>query len=112
MKPIHFRGQNYDPAMLSKSGGQGYKAKIPTKDIMTVAASKAFEVKIAVMIENKYHLLTGTIDPKLEVQDLIVISKIVLKKALLQNTTFAERQFDDRRETQQRARQGFGSYRY
>lgn len=91
MKPIHFRGQNYDPQVIARLAGQGHRQTIPTKDIISLISVKAIDVRVAVMVEGKYHLLTGQIEQKYEQNEVVVISKPVLKKALVQEQTYAER---------------------
>ncbi len=100
MKPIHFRGQNYDPQMLGNLAGQGHRQTVPTADIITLVAVASIGVRVATMVEGKFHLLTGALDDKSPAQELYVLSKHVLKKAAVRPSTYGERtsyQGDDRR---------------
>ena len=111
MKPIHFRGQNYDPMMLQRLQGQGHRQMVATSDIITIAANPSFEARIAVQVEGKFHLLTGAIDKAVVQNELYVVSKPVLKKALVEPSTYAERAQDSRDHKAHRASSGFNDFR-
>ena len=110
MKPVHFRGQNYDPVMLSRLQGQGHTVTVPTKDIITLVSAATVEARIAFQVEDKYHLLTGSIDARQSQQQIHVVSRIVLKKALVAPTNFEDRQADARDARVHRQEHGHNSF--
>jgi hypothetical protein len=110
MKPIHFRGINYDPVSVSRAASQGYRVKVATGNVLTVAAAKDCVAKVAVQIDGKYHLLTGNADLNQPEQDIIVISVNVLDRCAEETSTFSGRQTDRARENEQSQRRGKNQY--
>lgn len=110
MKPIHFRGKNYDAPMVARLAGQGHREDVKTSDIVTIAAQAGYDVLVAIKIEDKYHLLTGKIDPKKQYEQLHILSTVQLKKAVVEPTTYGERQHDVRERQHQARTTGFNDY--
>lgn len=109
-KHVYFRRQSYDAQKLTQLVNQGHRQEVATQDIVTIAAAPAFTVPVAVMVEGKFHLLTGSIDAKQPKHVLHVLSKPVLKKALVEET-YTERRREQSSHRDQMAGMGAMSYR-
>lgn len=92
-KLVTFRRQSYDAVMLTKLANQGHRQEVATSDINTIAAAPEYVTPVAVLMEGKFHLLTGKLDPKQPKHMLHVLSKMVLKKALI-SEQYSERRAD------------------
>lgn len=110
MKPIHFRGKNYDAIMVSRLAGQGHREDVKTSDIVTIAAQPGYDVLVAVKIDDKYHLLTGKIDPKKDKEQLQILSTVQLKKAVVEPSTYDQRQENARDRRHHERFSGFNDY--
>lgn len=88
---IHFRGKNYDANKVTKLSHLAHLEVVPTEKIATVASAKNFEAKIAIKVDNTYHLLTGDIDKNSSNHQLMVITKHALAKANTETSTYVER---------------------
>jgi hypothetical protein len=113
MKYVHFKGVNYDPLILSKLASQGHRVfNIPTNKIVDLISDKSIGVKLAFEFEGNYHLLTGMLDKAQSVHEFIVISKYVLKKAAVEQTTHADRTSSAHQRVYEdnRRGQGFNSF--
>ena len=105
MKTIHFKGQDYDPEIILKRLiGQGQRVTLPTKDIIDTVSFKAAGDRVVAMYQGKYHLLTGQLDANTTEVTVVLLSNMVLKKALRAASTYA-----DRREEQLARRPNVGS---
>lgn len=93
-KLVTFRRQSYDAVMLTKLANQGHRQEVATTDINTIAAAPEYTTPVAVLMEGKFHLLTGKLDAKQPKHTLHVLSKMVLKKALI-NEQYSERRADN-----------------
>ncbi len=91
MSIIHFRGKNYDASKIAKLSHLAHLEVVPTEKITTVVSAKTFEAKIAIKVDNMYHLLTGDIDKTTSTQQLLVVTKHALAKANTETTTYVER---------------------
>lgn len=83
MRKIKFRGQDYDAELLARMAPFGRMETADTCLVSYSFAGKVNEPKTAILLDGKYHLLTGAIDPTQPKQTLKVFSKVALKKALL-----------------------------
>lgn len=105
-KTIQFRGQSYSSDdIVTQSRFGGHMQTVDTTQVNDAVSDKSRADKIAVHIDGKYHLLTGTIDPQRAQQQLVVISKIALKKAIYTPPSYTERreqQVTEKREYTQR----------
>lgn len=102
MKPIHFRGQNYDPKMLVIIHGQGRRQVVPTADIISIASSRSIAERIAVQVDKKFHLLTGAVDMAAQSNEIYILSTVQLKKALVQPVPYEERRAEQRNHNAER----------
>jgi hypothetical protein len=98
MKPVYFRGVNYDPILLAALSSQGFRQTVATENISDLVSHKTSAVRIAVVIDAKYHLLTGSIDRSQATQALIVVTTYVLKKAAIAQMQYTDRQAASRQE--------------
>lgn len=80
-KTIHFQGKDYDPMVVLRLAGQGQRLSIENRDVSDITSFKEVPDRIATIYAGKYHLLTGRIDPTRPMQDLVMLTKHVLKKA-------------------------------
>ena len=78
---------------------QGLQQTVATANISTLIAFKQSAVRVAVVANGTYHLLTGMIDKKETFNRLTVISDTVLKRALAETLDYTERQQKRREET-------------
>lgn len=101
MKPVHFRGVNYDPLLLSKLAIQGHRETVPTAKVSAIASHRGAETCVAVKIDDTYHLLTGAVDKTKPAIQLVVVSTYTLKKAVQTIVPYTERQQQRREETGQ-----------
>lgn len=100
-KPVHFRGVNYDPLLLTRLASQGHREIVETKLVSDLVSHRNAENRIAVKVDNTYHVLTGAIDRTQAAQALIVVSTFTLKKAAMPLVPYTERQAQRREETGQ-----------
>lgn len=91
MNKIVFAAATYDVDILLRLVGLGHKAYIPTESISVFSSAKNTAVRIGYEVNGKTHLLTGTLEADKPVQELIMISKHTLKKALIPVMAYQDR---------------------
>jgi len=110
MKPIHFRGKNYDAQMVSRLAGQGHRQIVDTADVISIAAQSGYDNLVAVRLEDKFHLLTGKIDATKPQVELHILSTVQLKKALVEPVSYEQRQQASRDHQAHVRSSGFNDY--
>ena len=101
MKPVHFRGVNYNPVLLTKLAGQGHREQVPIGKISAIASHRSAEACLAVKIDDTYHLLTGMVDKTKPMHQLTVVTTYTLKKAVQPLVPYTDRQQQRREEVAQ-----------
>jgi hypothetical protein len=91
MKPVHFRGVNYDPLLLVQLVTRGTRQIVHTNNIVTLIASRSCAVCIAVVVDTKYHLLTGCLAPNQDFHNLVTIGEHQLRQAEAPQMQYGER---------------------
>lgn len=69
--------------MLVRLAPFGRQETVDTNEIESGITCKLGEAKTAILLDGKYHLLTGSIDRTQPTHTLRVFSKVTLKKALV-----------------------------
>lgn len=83
MRKIKFRDQEYDAEMLVRLAPFGRQETVETANLISSFTCKLDETKTAILLDGKYHLLTGSVDRTQPTHTLRVFSKVILKKALV-----------------------------
>lgn len=96
MRNVYFRGVNYDPVRLTRLAPQGFRTTVKTADVIDLVSSKNSEVRIAVLVDGKYHLLTGAVETNASMNSLVVVSLDTIKSAQLPASNYADRQKNKR----------------
>ena len=80
-----FRGKRYDVKMLAKLAAFSRIEEVDTKLVVQHSERTIGDKPLAVQVDGTYHVLVGTFNPTESKAKLSVISKVILKKAQIED---------------------------